>query len=108
MKVWGYIGVVGLLIGMAIHANAQGLQGGTGSRTYTVARGRIIPLGQHYTSSNCGFTGVPQVTILQSPTLGDRKPSHGADDSREHALGRFGQTPTGFSYGVRRQAHDRA
>ena len=70
MKVWGHIGVVGLLFGMVIHANAQGLQGGTGSRTYAVARGRTIPLGQHYTSSNCGFTGVPQITVLQSPTLG--------------------------------------
>ncbi|MBB3018442.1 hypothetical protein FHR70_001496 [Microvirga lupini] len=70
MRAWGAVAMMCLLVGAPTHADAQGLQGGTGARSYTVARGRTIPLGQHYASSNCVFTGVPQVAVLQNPTLG--------------------------------------
>ena len=70
MKAWGLIGVACLVLGASNPAGAQTLQGGSGSREYAVPRGRTIPLGQHYTSSNCGFTGTPQVKVLQSPSLG--------------------------------------
>ncbi|NBJ09790.1 hypothetical protein [Microvirga arsenatis] len=70
MRIWRHAGIVSLLVCMPVHVGAQGLQGSSGSRVYTVARERTIPLGQHYSSQNCAFTGVPQVIVLQNPGLG--------------------------------------